>query len=313
MQRGAVWRAVEAAIVVFGPMLGLASAAADPGQPPTGATGALLSDVVRMVAAVEEVGWLVDKQAYAELEPVLLESVCRTPSSSRSEALSHLEAAAWRDPEQLFYASGGSLTDEVELALSARRRFVLLKRALARTSECPFWLPPSQTFTGRQTERDKWAIHAEGGGVLSLGRTGGELAFGGGGNGRLLLGRGFGDSFSLLGGGEVGGGAELNPPSDAEPFALKYTAAVPLVLRLRRVNWLYDFELAPTALLETEDTRISWGARVGFMLGLTTLRVRDFLPWAGVAVTAEHFVASGGREAGQVVRAGIRIGFRWLP
>ncbi len=275
--------------------------------------GALISDVERIIAAFEDEGWFIDSEAYAQIAPVLLESVCRTPADQRLVALHILEHDARVDPERLFLQSAGELTDEVEDALSARRRWTALKLAMARSNECPFWSKPSADFTGRQTTRDKWAIHAEGGGLVSLGRTHERYALGGGGSGRLLIGRGVGDDLSLLVGAEVGGGADLNPPGDDAQFTLKYTAAVPLMVRSRSVAWHYDFELAPIALLEAENTNLSWGARGGFAIGLSTLRVRDFLPWAGAAITLEHYFPSGGRQSSQVLRGGLRVGFRWLP
>src|SRR5690606_22124788 len=177
---------------------------------------------------------------------------CRTPLAAREQALRVLADAADVDPQQL-YARTLELTAEVEAALTARRSWVALKRTLARGDECPFFVDVDPQFAGRQTERNKWTIHREGGGVAEGLRVGDRYILGGGGTGRLLLGRGFEDSFSLLVGGEVGGGAELNRPSDSEQFTLKYTAAAPIVARFHDVAWLYDVEVAPVALLEADD------------------------------------------------------------
>ncbi len=278
----------------------------------TGAKEALLADVQRIIVAKEEAGWFVDEEEYTDIVAILLESACRTPALARQAALSELERAAPGDPKRLYQEAGG-LSDEVEEALHAHRALVALRRTLARTGECPFFVEPSYAFEGRQTERNKWVVHLEGGGVAEAVRAGNIYGVGGGGNGRLLFGRGFGNELSLIAGGEVGGGAELNRPGDSDQFTFKYLGAVPIVARFHDVNWLYDLEVAPVGILQGNELTLQWGARLGFGVGLTTLRARDFLPWAGVAVTVEHFFPGGGLPATQLVRGGLRVGIRWLP
>ncbi len=279
---------------------------------PTLAEQSLLADVRRVVVAVEEAGWFIDAHEYDGIVQILLESACRTPGPARQAALEKLARHARVDPEKLYYEEGG-MTERVEDALTAYRYWVALKRTLERTDECPFYVEPSYTFQGRQTEREKLVVHLEGGGVAEAIRMGDRYGVGGGGNGRLLLGWGFGDRVSLLAGGEVGGGAELNPPSEAEQFTLKYLAAAPVVARFHAINWLYDVEAAPVVMLEGDELALQWGARLGFAVGLSTLRARDFLPWAGIAVTVDHYFPGGDRPATQLIRGGLRVGIRWLP
>lgn len=273
----------------------------------------MLADVRRIVRAFEGAGWFHEETVLADIHPILMESVCRSSDAARAEALRVLDVLDSRDPKELFAAAGRKLTDEVEAALTAQREFVVLEHALQVTAEeCPFWVVPELGFSGRQTARNKWALNLESGGLVQLRHDNGKWAAGGGGNGRLLGGRGFGDHWSLLGGGEFGGGALLRS-SDTGQFTINYLPAIPVVLRYSHLDWLYDLELAPVALFQSHDTRLSYGGRLGVAVGVTVLRSRGFLPWAGVAVMGEHYVPSGGRESTQLLRAGVRVGVRWAP
>ena len=276
------------------------------------AVAALIADVERVVVAHEEAGWFIDDQEYASIVPTLLESACRVTPPARRAALERLASQADTDPERL-YRRQGEMTADVEAALRARRSWEAFRRTLERTDECPFFVLPTEDFQGRQTERNKWIVHLEGGGVAEAVRMAGRLAVGGGGNGRLLLGRGFGDSISVLAGGEIGGGAVLRRPDDSDQFSLKYLAAMPIVLRLHELNWLYDVEIAPLAMLQGDDLGLQWGARLGGLVGLSALRARDFLPWVGVALAVDQYFEGDGLPSAQVLRGGIRVGIRWLP
>jgi hypothetical protein len=58
---------------------------------------------------------------------------------------------------------------------------------------------------------------------------------------------------------------------------------------------------------------VSHGGRVSVGLGYSALRIGAFLPWAGLVLGAEHYFASGDREALQLFRGGLRIGLAWDP
>jgi hypothetical protein len=116
----------------------------------------------------------------------------------------------------------------------------------------------------------------------------------------------------LIGGLEFGGGA-LIKESESGQFTINYLPAIPVLLRFRDVDWHYDVELAPVALFQADDTRLSYGGRLGFNVGVSVLRTRGVLPWAGVGIAVEHYVPSGGREAMQFLRGGLRVGLRWPP
>lgn len=283
-----------------------------PQPPPESGAAGLLLDVRRAVDAYQQDGWFADEEALSELARLLLPSVCRTLPTQRAAALGYFRGQLPPTPAAELFGRAGRRTAAVDAALTAERHYQALERGLRRADECPFWVVPEKGFSGRQTVRDQWVWHAEGGGRVDVTRRGGRLFLGAGGAGRLLFGRGFGNHFSLLGGLEAGGGADLRR-SDTDQFTINYIFGAPLVLRRRELNWLYDLELAPMAQFEPDDLRVSWGARLGAGAGVAVLRTRDFLPWAGFALALEHYFEGAGRPARQALRGGIRVGIRWLP
>ncbi len=288
------------------------SALADSQTWPTGTEG-LLADTERVVSAFEDEGWFVDRHAFEQIEPILLESLCRATPDARAAALRVLQHRARLDPRELYIHAGREKTSEVKEALAQQRQWLALKRTNERASvDCPFWVELQPEFTSRQTEQENWVVHLEGGGTIHLRRQYGEWDVGGGGNGRLLLGRGMGPKWSLLGGIAVGGGPTVSAAGDGQ-VVVHYIPSASFAVRYRNVGWLYELELAPAALFDSESFRLSWGGRVGVTIGVGVLRTLDFLPWAGVAITAEHFEAGGGRPVTQYINAGLRFGFRWLP
>lgn len=287
-----------------------APAAPSPASDPEGTTGLLL-DVSRIVRAFENEGWFLDSEAYREIQPTMLQSVCRVTPTARAGALATLTAARPVDPRRLYEAAGSELTDAVEDALTKERQYQALKRAVdSAEADCPFWIPSEHGYRGRQTVRNRWVLHFENGGLVQLRQQQGRYAIGGGGNSRLLVGRGLGSRWSLLAGLELGGGALIRS-TDSGQFTINYLPAIPVVVRHRQREWLFDLELAPIGLFQSHDTRVSYGGRVGLMVGLAVLNQRGFLPWAGVAVVGEHLFDNGVRESAQFLRGGVRVGIRW--
>lgn len=289
------------------------SAAAFPRDQLSGSATALVADTERIIVAFELDEWFDDEQEYAAVVPVLLESVCRVANPARTEALRWLARQQGTSPERLFDLAGGEMTSEVKDALTLRRQYVALSRALAVAGDrCPFWVQTEDDFRGRQTIRSQFVVHFEGGGVAQLRLANRKANVGGGGNGRLLLGYAFGEHWSLMAGPEVGGGALLLR-SNGGQFTIAYFPAIPVVLRYRDVQWLYNLELAPVAAFDSNDTHLSFGGRIGGLVGISVLRAQGFLPWAGLAIDVEHYFEGAGRPAFQLIRGGLRIGFRWAP
>jgi hypothetical protein len=277
-------------------------------------SSSLLEDVRRVVAAEEVDDWFSDRETFEAIEQHLLPSVCRASQEARDSAIAVLKADHERlgDP-RAWFAARGSVTPEVERALTAERRLRALEQTLGRQTECPFWIRARTGFHGLQTDRKRVTFSVESGGNVQFRYTQQHLTFGAGGSGRLLIGWGFDGKYSLLAGPELGGSALLRPNSNASEFVINYFPAVPIVFRSRQLTWHYDLELAPVALFEADNTRLSYGARAGACFAFTALRRRNVLPWAGLAVGYEYYFEGGGREPTHFFRGGLRIGLPWEP
>jgi hypothetical protein len=280
-----------------------------------GASG-LLADVERIVSSQESGGWFADDLEYAAMHPTMLQSICRATPAARMEALARLseKSAKAGDARALFEKAGKKWSAKASEAASLSRQHEALRRSLAETEgNCPFWTEIKQGFDGRQTDRNRFSLNLETGGLLQVRSTVGTLTYGGGGVIRLLAGYGFGGKVSVLGGAEFAGGAMLRPRTEPSEFVINYFPAVPLLLRIHDVSWHYDLEIAGVSLFQAGDTSTSYGARVGFALGVSALRTRFVIPWAGVAVAYEHYWESGGRPPAEFFRGGLRVGAVFDP
>ncbi|HEX6274134.1 MAG TPA: hypothetical protein VFZ53_13895 [Polyangiaceae bacterium] len=294
-----------------------AAPSAPPPAPPPDCDGAyaLTADIRRIVAGEEGEGWFSDAHAFRSMDEHVLESVCRATPDARARALSGLRAERARagDAREL-HRNAGELTDAVERALTADRELRALERALARAeSECPFWVEAEPGFAGLQSDRERITLNLETGGYAQLRETEDDWTFGGGGMGRLLVGWGFDGRTTLLFGPELGGGAMIRPGTSASQFVINYFPALPLVLRNHGLTWHWSTEAAAVALFQADDTRISFGGRIGGAFGLTALRTRNVLPWAGLAIDYEYYPRGGGRAPAHFLRGGLRFGFPWDP
>jgi len=274
----------------------------------------LLDDVARIVAAQEAEEWFSDQEALRAIESHVLASVCRATPEARAWALGGLEKrhAELGDAKALF-EHDGELSPRAEEALTIQRRLLVLRQALKRAPECPFWTKPEVGFAGLQSDRRRITISIESGGNVQFRRTLSHWTFGGGGVGRLLFGYGFNGRHSLLVGPEFGGGAMLRPGTNASQFVINYFPAVPVLFRTRQLTWHYDVELAPVALFQADNTRVSFGGRIGGAFGIDALRRRNVLPWAGLALAYEYYFEGGGRAPTHFFRGGLRFGLPWDP
>lgn len=274
----------------------------------------LLDDVARIVAAQEAEDWFTDREAMRSIEVHVLASVCRATPEARAAALAGLRRSQRElgSGEQI-YRQRGEMTSAAERALTIERRVWALEAAVAREKECPFWVQPQRGFEGLQSDRDRFTFSVESGGNVQFRRTEKRWTFGGGGLGRLLGGWGLDGRYTLLFGGEFGGGAMLKPNTNASQFVINYFPALPLVFRTRQLTWHYDLELAPVALFQADNTRWTFGGRIGGSFAFTALRRRNVLPWAGLSVAYEHYFEGAGRGPTHFLRGGLRIGLPWDP
>ncbi len=283
-------------------------------EPPDerGARG-LLADLRRIVRAEESSGWFVDSTSYQAMYPQLLQSVCRASEGARALAVERSAAASRQagDARALYRASHGWSAAAKEAAHRDRAANALALAVHAAPAECPFWITPARGFDGRQSDLRRFTGNFESGGLLQVRRTQGTWTYGGGGVLRVLLGYGLAPRASLLVGGEFAGGAMLRPRVQPSSFVVNYFPAMPVILRLWDDSMHYDLELAPVSLFQADDGRFSYGGRLGFSFGVSALKGRYVIPWAGAAFAVEHYVASGGRPEAQFFRGGLRVGVIW--
>ncbi len=278
-------------------------------------THGLLTDVERIVAGQESAGWFGDDDAFRDIAEPMLESTCRATPEARAAALADVQARSTQagDPRALF-AQTHRLNDAVKRALYLDHQRRALELAVGRAdAQCPFWLEPKPGFIGLQSDRKRWTLSLETAGNVQLRETERHWDFGAGGFGRVLPGYGFNDQYTLLFGVEFGGGAMVKPHTGDSQFIINYFPALPVVLRRHLRTWHYEFELAPVALFQADNTNLSYGVRGGGGIGFTTLRQQNFLPWAGINVSYEHYFAGGGRSAAEFIRSDLRVGFVWDP
>lgn len=305
-------RRLGAALLALTGLLLPATAAA---QPSERAVNGLLHDLKKIVEVQQSLGWKIDKYELEEMIPDALLSVCRASEDIRSAAATEIEArvdALGGPVEDAFHRNNGSLSGLGELMFMSRVRTLLAEATRRAPAECPFWMKPEPDFQGLQLDAHRFTLSVEGGGLFMLQHVGaGHFEIGAGGSGRLLLGRGLDEHWSLLAGPELGLGALFDQTETGTNFPIQFAAAVPVVLRHHDISWHYDFELAPVGFFTWDNLNVSYGARVGFLLGVSTLRVRRIMPWAGLGVSAEYLFANEARGALQNVRGGVRVGFDW--
>lgn len=278
---------------------------------PTPESG-LLHDIEKIVESRMTSGWQIDRYELDKMMPDALSSVCATPALSRQAALEQLErriAALGGPLEKAYRENGDSLDDLKELVFVTRARDLLAEAMSRAPSECPFWLRENPAFQGIQTDAGRVTLEFEGGGLLVLQNTEGEQFLGGGGAGRLLLAYGLSQHWSLLGGGEFGGAALFKQGDNATQLPIQLVVATPLVLRFLDLTWHYDAEVAPTLFIA--DGATNPGFRVGGLIGISTLRIRGVMPWAGFGMAFEKYFQSGDRPGFTQLKGGARIGLDW--
>ncbi|MRG91524.1 hypothetical protein [Polyangium spumosum] len=283
-------------------------------EPPTRAEAALLHDLEKIVESKANAGWKIDRYELEAMMPDALESLCNAPERTRLDALERqartVESLGGPITEA-YRKNGGKLSGLSELH-AATRVHDLLAEALRRApAECPFWITPSPTFRGLQTDAYRFTLNLETDGLFLLRRSEGTFLPGAGGSGRLLLGRGLSHHFTLLFGLEFGGWAIIEQNEAATNFPLEFIGALPFVVRHVRETWQYDLELAPVAFLTQSDLRPSVGGRVGVSIGVSTLRIRRIMPWAGLQLSAEYYPENDVRGTIVVIKGGGRVGFDW--
>jgi len=319
--------------VVFGLVLHQGAAFADepadkapkPAEPAAGeelqqTVDSLVFDVRKVVEVQASSGWKIDRYEYEKMMPDALLSVCRTTDETRGLAL----AAAGREItrlggslEEALKKNGNKIGDLKDLLFATRVEHTLAEAIRRAPSECPLWVTPEPKFRSVQAGVDRFTLTPEGGGTGLLqysakhapGTTG--FTIGGGGGGRLLLGRGFGHAWSVRTGAEIGVIALVQREKGSTSLPLQFMGAIPVIVRYTDISWHYNFEVAPLAMFTESDPVLRYGVRLGLMIGISALQVRSFIPWAGVGGAVEVFPETDGRSLLLNLKGGVRAGLDW--
>lgn len=279
------------------------------------AVDALVHDLEKIIENQTSLGWKIDKYDFDKMMPDALLSVCRSTDEARLAALGELDERIndlGGPLEEAYRSRGKSLKGLGELVFVTRIHDLLEEASQRASGECPLGMEPEPDFRGLQTDAYRFTISVEGGGLFMLQRPKGEAyQFGGGGSGRLLLGRGLNQHWTVLAGVELGGAAIIAQTDTTTNFPLQFTGAIPVVLRRHWVTWHFDFEAAPLGFFTASDLALRPGARFGFLIGISTLRIRRIMPWAGLGIAGEYVFRAPDHKPLSIAKGGLRVGFDW--
>lgn len=294
--------------------LPLAGCATLPDPP---AERALYSDLRQIVETRERVGWIIDDHELDDAMNSALQSVCQTEVEARIGLLDWFDERIVVEggPAEEAYEEADEDLGEIEELLTLERMKALLERADAAADEqCPFWLSPDPDFTGVQTDTERFVILAESAGGLGILLEDGEVLLGGGGGLRLLPGYGFNDRIVLVGGIELGGTGAISQSSDdgSQDVVARPAGAIPLILRIHDETWLYDVEVA--AVTQYHDGTIRTpGFRVAGAVGIGSVRIGSFMPYAMGLVAYELYPEFRDLPFTHSFRLGTRVGINYDP
>jgi hypothetical protein len=272
------------------------------------AEAGLLHDISKIVESKQTTGWLIDRYELEKMMGDALSSVCRAPEEARQAALAQCEQAivTLGGPlEKAYRENGGSLDGLSDLVFATRVRDLLAEAITRAPADCPAWIPPDPEFKGLQTDAGRFTLELEGGGLFVYH----DKLLGGGGSGRVLGAYGLSQHWSVLAGGEFGGAALFKQGDGGTEFPIEFVFATPVVLRLLDLTWHYDLEAAPVVFLQDGSTNV--GVRAGVLLGISTLRIRGIMPWAGIGFAAERYFDGAERDGFLLLKGGARVGLDW--
>jgi hypothetical protein len=269
---------------------------------------AFSSDLTRVVSAIEDDEWFMDKKAYDESLDQLMPSVCKANDSLLDTLHSQLQIKSdTLGNSKKIFSLAGELNDEVNSALHVERKIKVLAQALQRKSECPFWVSEQEPYLPRQSGVGQLLLAAESGGLLQINTHNQLVKAGGGGAARLFGFYGISQRYSFLTGFGFGGGAFVNPETPEEDVDIRFFFSAPVILRIHHGAWHGDIESGLVTALSANDHTPVPGWRVGGMIGFSPLRVRKFLPWGGFTFSLEQYPNSLEHQ-GYFFKIGFRAG-----
>lgn len=273
---------------------------------------ALFRDLERQVTVAAATGWGVDRIEVEGLMDTALDSVCRVDVLGRRALREWIDAEMARNGgpvDEAWRARGKKLSRVTELLVLHRVRLVL-DRADALSTDCPFWLEPENPFRGRQISENTWQLTLGGGGKASAIRQGEreDLSFGGA--GRLLFGRTFRDGDAIYVGLELGASAEFPKDEMGERSTVRIGADIvaPIVYRRTLLNTYFEGEVGWLGHSTEENwNQLDHGVHVGFAFGGRALRQRFLFPGAALALSYEQLFLDGDDQI--AIKLGARVAF----
>lgn len=285
------------------------------GAAPSDAARGLVRDLEKIIVLQQQGGWQVDEYEYRSMLPTAMNSICQVDEATRTEAEAMIENRLQKlggSPE-IQLKEGGVPLEELKDAMTIWRIKTLLKRGLADAKFCPFWMDSSKDFFGVHADEGRWSYSLEGGGLLITRKSAGDYRFGAGGGGRLTAAYGFSPEWDLRSGLGFGGGALGDSTVKTENVDVDFYINAPIIIRHTGVLWRQEIEVAPLSAGIPGVQTLRFGVRVGGLLGLSYLRLREIMPWAGLALYGEHLFARGHLPSAWTLRIGARFGFSWSP
>lgn len=269
---------------------------------------AFSSDLTRIVSAIEDDEWFMDKKAYDEALDQLMPSVCKANDSLLDTLHSQLQIKSnTLGSSKEIFRLAGELTNEVDSALHVERKITVLAQAIQRKNECPFWVSEQEPFLPRQSGVGQLLLAAESGGLLQINAHDQLVKAGGGGAARLLGFYGISQRYSFLTGFGFGGGAFVNPETPEEDVDIRFFLSAPVILRIHHGAWHGDIESGLVTALSANDRSPVPGWRIGGMIGFSPLRLRNILPWGGFTFSLEQYPNSLEHQ-GYFFKIGFRAG-----
>lgn len=311
--------ALATTVTLFAPR---ARASANPtGEAVDASSELVLLDLRKIVELQISTGWKIDRYEFEAMMPNALLSLCPASEAVRARVVARAEDAE-RDaggPLEEAVGRNGGLVEGLDDVLFASRVAELAREASLRAPhECPRWSRTRDDVQALQTPVDRWFLTAEGGGQAAIqferGGTSGvsSVTLGGGGGGRVLVGRAFGAAWSVRVGPELSGKALVKRSGESTSLPLQFQAALPIVVRYTRVSWFTSGEAAPLVLAQEGEAALRGGGRLGFVVGRSALQLRGIVPWAGLGAEVEVFPSFDERPTLVNLKGGLRAGIDWM-
>jgi len=279
---------------------------------------ALYLDLQKTIDSRSRFQWVADAVEIDAAARDTLRSLCHVDPAARARLRAWVmaEIAAQGGAAAPRYQNGEDLDDLQTVVLLERIGAILDTMEPRLAAQCGFWARPEPDFAGVQTDARRFVLLLEtnGGGQVYLGRS--PITFGGAGAGRLLLGYGLDDRFTLAGGMELGGSTTFPKDQNTGTRSVRagFLAAAPVLLRYARSTFLWDNDMAVTARA-SEDDIVGWqyGFRLMQGFGTSELRIGNLMGYVLATVGYEYVTANVSYETAHILRIGTRLGFDWDP